>query len=123
MPQIAKLRRTQLENRMVNIEDKGDMCYLFTSQIIIPAWKNKQKWETISQLRMRLVEKPDLNTLRHMVRGAPFNDEEILNQAALAFHEFYRRVAANYEDDKARKNGDVYAGILYSKSGQLTGGK
>jgi len=104
-------------------KDKGDLCYLITSKIIIPAWRAAPRWTTISTLRMDLVQKPDLVRFKSLFRGVPFTEEEIINQAALAFMEFYRRCGARYEDMKAKQNGDVYAGVEFSNSAQLIKGE
>jgi hypothetical protein len=116
MPQIQKSKRQPLLDGKVAITEKGDLCYLITVRVIIPAWAAKAGWTTASELRRLLVQDPDLAKLKSVCRGSPFADAEILNQAAMAYHEFYRRVVSNYEDHKARANGDVFAGLVYSKS-------
>lgn len=123
MPQIMKSRRQGVAAGTLAITDKGDLCYLVTVQIIIPMWKATPRWDTVSVLRKMLVQSPDMAKLKSVCRGSPYAEEEIINQAALAFLEFYRRVAANYEDNKARMNGDVYAGVVFSKSAKLTQGE
>lgn len=123
MPQVIRSLRPLLDSRTMAPKEVGDMCYLFTSQIIIPAWKAAPRWTTLSNLRRTLVLAPDVNRLKGFVRGCPFDDTEILNQAALAFEEFYRRCGGNYENEKARLNTDVYAGIPYAKSQQTLKGE
>lgn len=119
MPQINKARRQPLKDRKESMKEVGDVCYLITDLIIIPQWREAPRWTTISQLRRMLVQQPDLNKLKSLLRGCPFDDTEILNQAALAFEEFYRRCGGTYEDTKARQNTDVYAGVLYARSKEI----
>jgi len=116
MPQIARLRRPLVDKREVELTDKGDLCYIFTKEIIIPLWKANPRWDTISTIRVLLKQKPDLAKLKAMVRGCHYGDDEILNQAAMAYEEFYDRFGRRYEDAKAKQNGDVYAGLLYSNT-------
>jgi hypothetical protein len=123
MPQVIRALRPLLDSRQMVPKEVGDMCYLFTSQIIIPEWKAAPKWATISKLRRMLLLTPDLNKLKGLVRGCPFDDTEILNQAALAYEEFYRRCGGNYETEKARLNTDVYASVPYAKSQQVLKGE
>lgn len=123
MPQIIPKLRDPLRKRQIACKEKGDLCFLITDQFIIPMWKAQPGWDTASRVRMALVQKPDLTMLRDMARGSPLSEDEIKNQAAMAYDEFYRRLVSNYENEKARKNGDVYAGLLFSKSHQITGGE
>lgn len=123
MPQITRARRKPLVERKEPIKDVGDICYLITAQIIIPMWMAEPRWTTISKIRRMLVKDVDLNKLKSLLRGCPFDDTEILNQAALAYEEFYRRCGANYENDKARQNTDVYAGVPFAKTSNIYKGE
>jgi hypothetical protein len=115
MPQIAKSLREPIKNHQQVAKEKGDLCFLITVEYIIPTWSEAPRWNTASAIRMALVHKPDMTLLRRIARGTPFPEDEVLNQAAMAYDEFYRRCVANYEDVKAKDNTDVYAGVLYSK--------
>ncbi len=116
MPQIIKKLREPLKSLSISAKEVGEVCYLFTANYIIPTWAAKPGWTTASKIRMTLVQNPDRTQLRNWVRGCPFDDTELLNQAAMAYDEFYRRVVANYEDMKAKQNTDVFLGVMYAKS-------
>jgi len=91
MPYIDKPSRAQYNGivgalRSLDIRSSGELNYLLTELCL--AYLNNQ------------------------FRGTPANYQvrsEIVSALECAKLEFYRRNLAPYEDDKAAKNGDVYA--------------
>jgi len=81
MPYISEMQRLNLQNPGTIPMNAGELNYLFTCLIIDYMELNGTKYQTIND-----------------VVGA-------LEGAKL---EFYRRVAAPYEDVKIKENGDVY---------------
>lgn len=116
MPQIKRALRDPLKSLLIAAQEVGEICYIYTANHIIPIWQAKPGWTTASKIRRMFVQDPDMRMLRHWVQGAPFDDKELLNQAAMAYDEFYRRVVSNYEDFKAKQNTDVYSGVQFGKA-------
>ncbi len=81
MPYINSYKRIQLQDESILPMDPGELNYLITSLCVDYLKLNKLSYQTIND-----------------VVGA-------LEGAKL---EFYRRVAAPYEDTKIIENGDVY---------------
>ena len=87
MPYIKRLRRLQLaavaiEDSKFEISSPGELNYAIT----------------------RLIDN------YHSRRGDYQSVNDVVGALEGAKLEFYRRVAAPYEDQKARENGDVYHG-------------
>lgn len=83
MPYIKKERREELTNDLVSkaMVNPGELNYMITQLLIDYRFANGMSYQTI-------------NDIVGALEGAKI--------------EFYRRVAAPYEDKKIKENGDVY---------------
>lgn len=85
MPYILKSRKDALHSESKvdynsDVENAGELNYMFTC-LLIDYWQRKGRYQGI-------------NDIIGALEGAKL--------------EFYRRVAAPYEDTKIKENGDVY---------------
>lgn len=85
MPYIAQFQRTHLDPHIeplaYEINDVGELNYAITRLAILFAEKHGKSYGAIN---------------------------DAMGVLSCAPHEFYRRYAAPYEDEKAELNGDVY---------------
>lgn len=81
MPYIEKWKRDRLETYSDRTEKPGELNFMFTNEIIRYLNDKGLSYQTI-------------NDIIGALEGAKL--------------EFYRRVAAPYEDQKIKQNGDVY---------------
>jgi len=81
MPYISAETKIAIDERgMKAVRNAGDLNYLITTQLI-RFWERDKRYLTICI---------------------------IIGTLVCAAFEFYRRVAAKYEDEKIKQNGDVY---------------
>lgn len=80
MPYIKQERRVMLDNQVRGPENPGDLNYMFTTWAIAYFRAHGQNYQAIN---------------------------DVMGAFAAAGAEFYRRVAAPYEDGKIAENGDV----------------
>lgn len=81
MPYITQEKRKRIELPTFKVRTSGDLNYLFTQLIIQYVKEMGLHYSTI-------------NDIIGALEGAKL--------------EFYRRIAAPYEDEKVKENGDVY---------------
>jgi broad-specificity NMP kinase len=84
MPYIKKKRREELcclTTDIYNVENAGELNYVITEVIKCYLEKHKKSYATINS---------------------------IVGVLECAKQELYRRIAAPYEDEKIKENGDVY---------------
>lgn len=84
MPYIEKFKRATIKNHTAKPATAGELNYLITTEIL--DYIKEHKGETLTYAL--------LNEVMGAIDGAKL--------------EFYRRVVAPYEDEKIKKNGDVY---------------
>jgi hypothetical protein len=111
MPYITKSDRDILKDGTVRIDNVGDFNYLFTLAYL-KVWlkEGNQRYKTIHALRMAVIFPDTLLEVKQVqerlsMAGAHVIDLSVARE--LAFLEFYRRVAAEYEDIAIVKNGDL----------------
>ena len=111
MPYIKAEQRSLLSRQPLAIESVGDLNYLaFTKMVEI--WNSNKKYETVHKIK-KLVRSPDsteeFGQLLYLVPKAAigYDAEDVKAAIELAFLEFYRRIVAPYENQKAKENGDL----------------
>lgn len=113
MPYITSERKAELEGSWNNLTH-GDVNYLITKWII-ETWDNNPRYQTIHEIK-RAINRQYCDDKLWDLRATLFEhgiaDIDFQVAAELAFLEFYRRVAGDYEDLKATSNGDVYYDAL-----------
>jgi len=87
----------------------GQLNWLITKELI-KRWKVQPRYTTAHALCHAFVMEPKNNDfLKALSRhNAHFTWMDVQTAAYMAFQEFYRRVVARYEQQKAKENGDVY---------------
>jgi hypothetical protein len=123
VPYIDQAARARLNSNIKGITTPGELNYVITIAIL-RAFKAHPKYETIHQLKQDFVVEARHNEfLKKLVSflAADFTTADVMTAAALAFDEFYRRVASKYEDSKIASQGDVaeYAEISGLFSAQI----
>jgi hypothetical protein len=114
MPYLKPDDRITTEANLSTVTTGGQLNYLVTL-LIIGAWKANPRYSTVHDLYKQLVLNPEKSTVLNKLNAAipeSMTRSDVYAAAALAFHEFYRRVASKYEDERAKENGDVYEGII-----------
>lgn len=110
MPYLSPKRIEELKGAWKDLTP-GDLNYLFT-ELLIKKWRENPRYATIHALRTASVH-PEVDNdfwdLRATFIEHGLSVVDIRIASDLAFMEFYRRVASEYEDKKAVDNGDVYS--------------
>lgn len=111
MPYLETEDKTRLQKDWRSVSTEGDLNFLITEGIK-KAWAQNPRYATIHFLKKDLVINPEkselLARLFHGVKHPDITRSDVYTAAALAFDEFYRRVASVYESEKMITNGDVY---------------
>lgn len=114
MPYITQDRRPEIDDGSIP-HTAGELNYSFT-KIIWDFYKANRCYtnihfikRSIEEAKRNVFESPLAQELRDkIVEDDAFDFEDNKVALDLAFLEFYRRVAAPYEDSAIERNGDVY---------------
>lgn len=111
MPYLDEARKTFIGLSPEWATKPGDMNWLFTLAII-KVWERCPRYKTIHYLRKACYYEPSTITEICVVEQRLLHSEadglDIKVARELAFNEFMRRIGNKYEDQKIKKNGDVY---------------
>jgi hypothetical protein len=112
MPQIKQIARDVIDLDLSQVKSVGDMCYAYT-KVLIDEFNNEPRWATIHRLRAELYDPPVTSKLYtvEQIMSTKFTLLDRRTARDLAFLEFYRRVGAVYEDNRASENGDLFERI------------
>lgn len=119
MPYNKIERRKLLDKDLKAAVDVGDLNYVYTAHVIIPIWVFETRYKTIEKIRALMNGDETNSTVVNIdmtFRKKGWTDKQVKRAKELAFDEFYRRVGVNYENNAARKNGDVYEGVPFAES-------
>ena len=97
MPFIKQWRRDAIAKfglQVLASVDPGDRCYVQYKKLM-EAWKKEPRWTTVHNLLKEELEGPN---------NGP-TDEAVAK--ILAWQVFFHRVVMPYEEQKAKKNGEV----------------
>lgn len=123
MPYLTEDRKEYLKGAWTEGVKGGDINYLFTL-LLIKKWQAKPCYQTIHDLKltiMQMAADDEFWDLRATLLEHGVALIEINAAAELAYLEFYRRVASEYEDFKASSNGDVYQEAIDNLYDGITG--
>jgi hypothetical protein len=111
MPYIPGSSRNILKDLTIHTDNVGDYNYLYTLAYL-KVWlkEGNQRYKTIHALKKASLYPITLDEVNEVesrltVTGVPIEDREVAR--LLAFAEFYRRVAGEYEDLAIYKNKDL----------------
>jgi hypothetical protein len=111
MPYVSQFDRDKLKDKPWEADSVGHYNYLFTLAYLEEWLKDgNQRYHTIHNIKASsivpdvLVEVKEVDRILQDI-GVSILDRQVARE--LAFHEFYRRIACEYEDFAVEKNGDV----------------
>lgn len=113
MPYLTSERKEALKGAWKDLTP-GDLNYLFT-ELMIQKWLEKPSYSKIHELKQATYQMAcddQFWDLRATLMEHGISEVDIRVAAELAFLEFYRRAASDYEDFKASQNGDVYEDVV-----------
>src|SRR5258706_9091046 len=110
MPYLTAANVERLKKNPALAKTVGELNLVY-SLCDLSIWQANRQYATIDEIARTVVEpecNPKTATLTHDLLQAGVNESDLHVARLMAFLEFYRRIAAVYENIKADANGDIY---------------